>query len=61
MADRRQGGKVRQGRVSRRRPGGRAVEGIAITPKQTTTLAPGGAFVLLLDIKKHLEVAGALR
>jgi hypothetical protein len=35
-------------------------KGIAITPKQTTTLAPGGAFVLLLDIKKHLEVGWGL-
>ena len=35
-------------------------QGIAITPKQTTTLAPGGAYVLLLDIKKHLEVGWGL-
>jgi hypothetical protein len=35
-------------------------KGIAITPKQTTTLAPGGAYVLLLDIKKHLEVGWGL-
>ena len=37
-----------------------ASKGIAITPKQTTTLAPGGAYVLLLDIKKHLEVGWGL-
>lgn len=34
--------------------------GIAIPPGQTTTLAPGGAYVLLLDIKKHLEVGWGL-
>ncbi len=34
--------------------------GIAIAPRQTMTLAPGGAYVLLLDIKKHLEVGWGL-
>lgn len=34
--------------------------GVVIPPKQTTTLAPGGAYVLLLDIKKHLEVGWGL-
>ncbi len=34
--------------------------GIDIAPNQTTTLAPGGAYVLLLDIKKHLEVGWGL-
>ena len=34
--------------------------GIALPPHQTTTLAPGGAYVLLLDIKKHLEVGWGL-
>ena len=35
-------------------------KGIVITPEQTTTLAPGGAYVLLLDIKKHIEVGWGL-
>ena len=34
--------------------------GFAVAPEQTTTLAPGGAYVLLLDIKKHLEVGWGL-
>lgn len=34
--------------------------GVAIPPQQTTTLAPGGAYVLLLDVKKHLEVGWGL-
>ncbi|ARN82785.1 copper chaperone PCu(A)C [Methylocystis bryophila] len=34
--------------------------GIPIPPHATTTLAPGGAYVLLLDIKKHLEVGWGL-
>jgi copper(I)-binding protein len=34
--------------------------GIVIPPKGTTTLAPGGAYVMLLDIKKHLEVGWGL-
>lgn len=34
--------------------------GVPIPPKTTTTLAPGGAYVLLLDIKKHLEVGWGL-
>jgi len=34
--------------------------GILIPPQATTTLAPGGAYVLLLDIKKHLEVGWGL-
>ena len=40
--------------------GGEKSTGIAIPPNQTTTLAPGGAYVLLLDIKKHLEVGWGL-
>lgn len=35
-------------------------KGILIPPNATTTLAPGGAYVLLLDIKKHLEVGWGL-
>ncbi len=34
--------------------------GIALPPKQSTTLAPGGAYVLLLDFKKHIEVGWGL-
>ena len=40
--------------------GGKPANGIVIPGKQTTTLAPGGAYVLLLDIKKHLEVGWGL-
>jgi copper(I)-binding protein len=40
--------------------GDQAASGIFIAPNQTTTLAPGGAYVLLLDIKKHLEVGWGL-
>ena len=35
-------------------------KGILIPPNATTTLAPGGAYVLLLDFKKHLEVGWGL-
>ena len=35
-------------------------KGILIPANATTTLAPGGAYVLLLDIKKHLEVGWGL-
>jgi periplasmic copper chaperone A len=34
--------------------------GLLIPSGQTTTLAPGGAYVLLLDIKKHIEVGWGL-
>ena len=34
--------------------------GVAIPPLQTTTFAPGGAYVLLPNIKKHLEVGWGL-
>jgi copper(I)-binding protein len=34
--------------------------GIVIPPKETTTLAPGGAYVLLADFKKHIEVGWGL-
>ena len=34
--------------------------GIDLPAKQTTTLAPGGAYVLLLDFKKHIEVGWGL-
>ena len=40
--------------------GDQPAPGILIPPGQTTTLAPGGAYVLLLDIKKHLEVGWGL-
>jgi periplasmic copper chaperone A len=40
--------------------GDQKAQGIAIPPGQTTTLAPGGAYVLLRDIKKHLEVGWGL-
>lgn len=33
---------------------------VTIAPKQKVTLAPGGAYVGLLDIKKHLEVGWGL-
>ena len=33
---------------------------ITIAPKQKVTLAPGGAYIGLLDIKKHLEVGWGL-
>jgi copper(I)-binding protein len=33
---------------------------IVVPPKSTLTLAPGGAYVALLDIKKHLEVGWGL-
>jgi periplasmic copper chaperone A len=34
--------------------------GIVIPPKQSTTLAPGGAYVLLSGFKKHIEVGWGL-
>ncbi len=34
--------------------------GIVIPPKESTTLAPGGAYVLLSDFKKHIEVGWGL-
>jgi len=40
--------------------GDKPTTGIRIPAGQTTTLAPGGAYVLLLDIKKHLEVGWGL-
>ncbi|HMK88067.1 MAG TPA: copper chaperone PCu(A)C [Methylocystis sp.] len=40
--------------------GDKPTTGIKIPAGQTTTLAPGGAYVLLLDIKKHLEVGWGL-
>jgi len=40
--------------------GDKPAPGIFLAPEQTTTLAPGGAYVLLLDIKKHLEVGWGL-
>lgn len=33
---------------------------VTLPPKQKVTLAPGGAYVALLDIKKHLEVGWGL-
>ncbi len=33
---------------------------VTLAPKQKVTLAPGGAYVGLLDIKKHLEVGWGL-
>ena len=33
---------------------------VTIAPKQKVTLAPGGAYIGLLDIKKHLEVGWGL-
>lgn len=37
-----------------------AVAPVVLAPKSKTTLAPGGAHVILLDIKKHLEVGWGL-
>ena len=34
--------------------------GVLIPAKQSTTLAPGGAYVLLSDFKKHIEVGWGL-
>ncbi len=34
--------------------------GIQLPPKQSTTLAPGGAYVRLSDFKKHIEVGWGL-
>jgi periplasmic copper chaperone A len=34
--------------------------GLELPARQTTTLAPGGAYVLLLDFKKHIEVGWGL-
>ena len=36
------------------------VSPVTLAPKQKVTLAPGGAYVGLLDIKKHLEVGWGL-
>ncbi|QGM45333.1 copper chaperone PCu(A)C [Methylocystis heyeri] len=37
-----------------------AATGVILPPKQSTTLAPGGAYVLLTDFKKHIEVGWGL-
>jgi len=34
--------------------------GVVLPPKQSTTLAPGGAYVILSDFKKHIEVGWGL-